>query len=221
MKKKRAGVLRFPGTNCDQDMFDALKAVGFESTWCWHKDTFKPEDFDFFVVPGGFSYGDYLRSGALASHSAAMNSLREAASQGRPILGVCNGFQILCESQLLPGALLRNEAGRFIDQWVDLNWELRGSLWGYTGRERLRFPIAHGEGRFFATPDTLAEMRERDQIWLTYVEPVNGAVENIAGVLNANRNVAGLMPHPERAIASYLGGTDGRQFFEGVLSALE
>lgn len=141
---------------------------------------------------------------------------------GKPILGICNGFQILCEAQLLPGALLLNEGRRFIDQWVTLKWNLRGSLWGLSPKtEVLRFPIAHAEGRYFVPPDQVSQLKERDQVWLTYETNVNGAVENIAGVLNAERNVAGLMPHPERAMAEVFGGTDGRKFFEGVLRVLE
>lgn len=218
---KRAGVLRFPGTNCDRDVFKALEAVGFQAHWCWHKDSFEPGAFDFYVLPGGFSYGDYLRPGALAARSQAVASLIQAARQGRPVLGICNGFQVLCEAGLLPGALLANESGRFVEGFTTLRWELRGKLWGLEPfAQTLKLPVAHADGRYYVEPEELEELKERDQIWLTYQENINGSLENVAGVLSKERNVAGLMPHPERAMARYLGGEDGRKFLEGVFRVL-
>lgn len=212
---KKVGVVRFPGTNCDEDVFKAVNEVGLKAEWLWHSDRFDAKDFSAFVVPGGFSYGDYLRCGALAALSPVMEDLKAAADKGFPILGICNGFQVLCETRLLPGALVRNRKGRFIDAWVDL--EVKNNSMKVAAKQKrgefLKLPIAHGEGCFTIDDDGLKRIQDKDQIWLEYQENPNGSMQNIAGVFNEKRNVAALMPHPERAMETWMGGTDGRNFF--------
>ena len=215
---KRIGVLRFPGTNCDRDVFNWVQARGYQAQYLWHLDRFDSKvadgGFEALILPGGFSYGDYLRSGALAAISPAMSSVREYANQGGRVLGICNGFQILCEAQLLPGALVKNEGRRFIDSWVEL--QVSGSKSCFAKEKpkgsRLRLPVAHGDGRYYASEAQLSELFQKDQVWLQYLEAPNGSLRNIAGVVNQEGNVAGLMPHPERAIQSWMGGMDGWDF---------
>lgn len=209
------GILQFPGTNCDRDVAAALAHVGKRSQFLWYQDRFDVASFEALVIPGGFSYGDYLRCGALAARAPAMASVREAAQKQIPILGICNGFQILCEAQLLPGVLLRNATGRFVDRWVGL--KLASPNRFFPSQEVLDLPVAHGEGRYSASSETLKRMRERGQIWLTYTDNFNGSVDAIAGVTNETGAVAALMPHPERAFVEWMGGTGGRSFFEGVM----
>lgn len=212
----KLGVLRFWGTNCDRDVWQAGEACGFQPEWLWQDDRFDPKKYEAFVVPGGFSYGDYLRCGSLAAKSQAMGSLREAAEQGRPVLGICNGFQVLCEANLLPGVLIRNEGQRFVDQWVDLRIENGAPFGSKDGR--IRLPIAHGEGRFFAPVDEIKRLNGSGQVWLRYLENPNGSLDDIAGVMNESKNVCGLMPHPERALFDWMGGKDGLTFFLEVAS---
>jgi len=213
---KKIGVVRFLGTNCDQDIFDAVAATeGLQAEWLWYEDKFEAGDLDGVVIPGGFSYGDYLRCGALASKVPVMDSVEELAGLGKAVLGICNGFQVLCERGLLPGVLMRNESLKFIDDWSVLKAEKTESPWSLEGE--LTMPIAHGEGRYFVPADTLESMKKNGQIWLTYSDNPNGSVDDIAGVLNAGKNVAGLMPHPERAVNSWMGGTDGRKLLERFL----
>jgi phosphoribosylformylglycinamidine synthase len=218
------GVLRFPGTNCDRDVFEAVEgsvhdggrqATG-EAQWLWHADQFDPKGYRALFLPGGFSYGDYLRAGALAARSPAMNSVREAAKRGVPVLGICNGFQILCESGLLPGVLTRNKTLRFIDDWVDLKLANPNPYFGHglVSGAKARLPIAHADGRFFVSDEELKRLQDRGQIWWTYEANPNGAIADIAGVMNETKNVAALMPHPERAMHEWMGGTQGRAFFE-------
>ncbi len=215
---RKVGVVRFPGTNCDMDVWEAVKATGLEPQWLWHKDRTETKGLAAIVIPGGFSYGDYLRCGALAAKAPAMASVREFAQGGGPILGICNGFQILCESGLLPGALVRNHNRRFIDQWVELRLHQVCRRFGpESGGVKARLPVAHGEGRYHVDAETRKKLEDRGQIWWTYLEDINGSVGQIAGVMNENRNVAGLMPHPERAMAAWMGGTDGRSFFSTLL----
>lgn len=213
------GIVRFLGTNCDRDVWGAVEALGLEPRWLWFEDTFAPQDYSAFVVPGGFSYGDYLRCGALAAKAPVMKSLNEAAAKGFPVLGICNGFQILCESQLLPGALVRNEGRKFVDRWVEMKLEASAS--GWTNLEpgaRIRLPVAHGEGRFYMEPAELERLRERGQVWWTYTtDNPNGSLMNIAGVCNEKKNVCGLMPHPERAMHDWMGGADGRAILGALL----
>jgi phosphoribosylformylglycinamidine synthase I len=211
------GVLRFPGTNCDRDVFEAVVARGARAEWLWHADLFDPMAYRALLLPGGFSYGDYLRAGALAARSRAMISVREAAARGVPVLGICNGFQILCEAGLLPGVLVRNKGMRFIDDWVELRLENAQASFARHLREgtHVKLPIAHADGRFFVADDELKRLRDRGQIWWTYSGgSPNGAVADIAGVMNEAKNVAALMPHPERAMYEWMGGADGTAFFD-------
>lgn len=216
------GVLRFPGTNCDRDLFNAVETAATKGTspraeWLWHADRFDAKAYEALLLPGGFSYGDYLRPGALAARSPAMNSVREAAERGVPVLGICNGFQILCEAGLLPGVLIRNQSLRFIDAWVDLRLENvnPGFARNLKRGAQARLPIAHGDGRFFVAADELKRLQDNGQIWWTYLDRApNGSIAGIAGVMNETRNVAALMPHPERAIDDWMGGADGALFFE-------
>jgi phosphoribosylformylglycinamidine synthase len=209
------GILRFLGTNCDRDVWQAVEMLGLKPEWLWYADRFTPSDYSAFLVPGGFSYGDYLRCGALAAKAPALASLAEGAGKGMPVLGICNGFQILCESRLLPGALVRNESRRFIDKWVELKTSGRGR-WSQKGQS-LKLPIAHGEGRFVTEESEVAKLFDADQVWCTYSDNPNGSLRDIAGVSNAAGNVCGLMPHPERAMADWMGGEDGRKILSHLL----
>lgn len=210
---KSVGVLRFPGTNCDRDVFEMCEAKDYKTCYLWHLDHFSPNDFDMLVLPGGFSYGDYLRSGALSARSPVMNSVREFAKKGGPVLGICNGFQILAESGLLPGTLVRNEKMRFVDDWVNLKIENKSPFFGSEIKEKfVKLPVAHGDGRYYANSETLDQLEQNSQIWLKYENNPNGSLRNIAGVMNKEKNVAALMPHPERAIYSWMGGVDGWGF---------
>ena len=225
-------VLQFPASNCDQDAVHVLKDVlGHSARLLWHKET-SLGGADAVVVPGGFSYGDYLRTGAVARFSPVMQAVQQFAATGGPVLGICNGFQILCEAGLLPGALIRNRSLQFRCEHIYLQTMTRNSP--FTNKipngKLLRVPIAHGEGCYFADPETIAKLKANDQILFRYVnaqgEPTeisnpNGSVENIAGVCNEHRNVAGLMPHPERASEPLLGSADGRAIFESLLNWLD
>jgi len=210
---KSIGVIRFPGTNCDRDVIQMVQAKGLQPVVLWHKDLFEPSQVDALILPGGFSYGDYLRSGALAARSPVMKSVREFVSRGGPVLGICNGFQILTECGLLPGALLKNQKGRFNDDWVDLKVENTKSHWSkhFEARE-LRLPIAHGDGRFYADEESLKRIEDQGQVWLRYSVNPNGSIHDIAGVNDATGRVAALMPHPERALFDWMGGHDGWSF---------
>jgi phosphoribosylformylglycinamidine synthase I len=209
----KIGITRFPGTNCDMDVWKAVEGTGHTPLWLWHQDHFDIKSVDRIVVPGGFSFGDYLRSGALAARSPVMRSVREAAEKGTPVLGICNGFQILTEAELLPGSLLTNESCRFVDRWVSLEVQ-NTSQWKLPLKSKLKLPVAHGTGRFYAKEDELKRLEDSGQVWLTYTEiNPNGSLKNIAGVTNAKKNVAALMPHPERAMYQWMGSTDGRAFF--------
>jgi phosphoribosylformylglycinamidine synthase len=208
------GILRFPGTNCDRDIWKSIEMKNKKPEWLWYEESFKPEDYDAFLVPGGFSYGDYLRSGALAALSPAMESLKKADSLGKPIFGICNGFQILCEAGLLPGALMRNEQGRFIDQWVNLKLENESGWSPFEVGKSYHMPMAHADGRYFINEGGLKNLKDNQQIWLTYEKNPNGSVSDIAGVMNEKRNVVGMMPHPDRALFDWMGSLDGLKFFD-------
>ncbi len=212
---EKIGVLRFPGTNCDRDIYKAVEESGHQPTYLWHQDTFSVTDFDGYIVPGGFSYGDYLRSGALAAHAPALDSLREAAQKGYPIFGVCNGFQILCEAQLLPGALMRNAGLRFIDQMVELKTHNSHQRFGQKLKagQMTKMPIAHADGRYVIGSDDLKKLQDRGQIFCTYSENPNGSIGDIAGVMNEQKNVVAMMPHPERALYEWMGSCDGQLYF--------
>lgn len=225
-------VLQFPGSNSDQDCVHTARLCGHEAELCWHKDT-ALGDPDAVLVPGGFSYGDYLRTGAIARFSPIMAAVREFAANGGPVLGICNGFQILCEAGLLPGALIRNRSLKFRCEPVYVRTVTRESMFTHAigEDELLRLPVAHGDGCYFADEATLAELEANDQILWRYVSSTgeatdaanpNGSVRNIAGVCNRERNVAGLMPHPERASEPLMGGlADGRRIFECLIAAFQ
>ncbi|HRI44465.1 MAG TPA: phosphoribosylformylglycinamidine synthase subunit PurQ [Fimbriimonadaceae bacterium] len=221
----RVAVLRFPGANCDQDGLHALRDdVGVEAEYLWHEET-SLAGFDAVFVPGGFTYGDYLRCGAIASRAPVMDAVADAARGGMPVIGVCNGFQVLCEAGLLPGALLGNAGRRFVCRDVWLRAENRASIWTAGADRPVRMPIAHGEGRYVCDEETLRALHEEDRIAFRYVDAAgcpteaanpNGSIDNIAGVLDAGGNVLGLMPHPERATKALLGSTDGLFILDGL-----
>jgi len=216
------GILQFPGSNCDQDAYHVCANVlGQSARYIWHKES-ALGDVDCVVVPGGFSYGDYLRTGAIARFSPAMQAVAKHAQAGGLVIGICNGFQILCEAHLLPGALIRNKRLQFICDWVRLRVESTGSPFTNACQpgQVLRIPIAHGEGCYFAEPAVIKELQREDRILLRYVDNPNGSVDNIAGICNAGRNVFGLMPHPERASEAVLGSEDGRLIFESILRSV-
>jgi phosphoribosylformylglycinamidine synthase I len=213
-------VVVFPGSNCDIDMFHAIQdELGEEVEYVWH-DREDLSEFDGILLPGGFSYGDYLRSGAIARFSNVMKGVVKAIEEGKPVLGVCNGFQILLEAGLLPGAMRRNKDLKFICQTVTLKVENAGT--GFTSLyekgETIRIPVAHGEGNYFCDEETFAQLKENGQIAFTYegTNP-NGSVENIAGITNAQGNVLGMMPHPERAVDVQLGSKDGLALFQSIV----
>ncbi len=212
---KKCGVLRFPGTNCDLDTWKAVELSGGKPEWLWHADRFDAKDFDAYIVPGGFSYGDYLRSGALAARSAALDSLREANQFGKPILGICNGFQVLCEAGLLEGALVKNVGLRFVDSWSEIKLANPSAYWAanYKKSDQIKLPIAHGDGRYYAEKDTLKSLHDNGQIWWQYVSNPNGSLNDIAGIKNKKGNVGALMPHPERAMQVWMGADFGKNFF--------
>ncbi len=214
--RKNSGVIRFPGTNCDRDVYQAIEVAGGSPKWLWYEDLFDYRDFAAIYVPGGFSFGDYLRSGALAARTPVIKSVREAAKHGVPILGICNGFQILCEALLLPGVLLKNEGLRFRDEWVDLKVQNKAKFFSSSiaVSQKLKLPIAHGDGRYFIDADGLKKLHDQNQIWLTYERNPNGSLENIAGVMSDTKNVMALMPHPERAVVDWMGSHDGLEFFK-------
>lgn len=219
----KTAVVTFPGSNCDRDMWVALRDVsGKEPIKVWHGDADLPDGLDFIALPGGFSYGDYLRSGAMAANSPIMRSIIAAAERGVPILGVCNGFQVLTESGLLPGALMRNAGQTFICRTVGLRVENSQSLFtgAYNVGEEIRIPVAHHDGNYFADEETLDRLEGDGRVAFRYTESCNGSRRDIAGILNASGNVLGMMPHPERAIEDDHGGSDGRRLFESALKEL-
>ncbi len=227
----KSAVIVFPGSNCDRDVAVALThATGAPPLMIWHRETELPP-LDLIVVPGGFSYGDYLRAGAMAAHSPIMRDVKGRAEAGVAVLGICNGFQILTETGLLPGVLMRNADLKFICRDVYLKVENPGTIFtkGYRRGQIVRFPIAHNEGNYFADDVTLRELKDKDRIVFRYCGSEgdvddrfnpNGSQDNIAGILNERGNVLGMMPHPERLAEPLLGGTDGRAMFDGLLAAL-
>ena len=224
----RSAVITFPGSNCDRDMAVALEQVcasigkGGEVLRVWHGDAALPDGLDFIALPGGFSYGDYLRSGAMAARSPVMQAVVAAANRGVPVLGVCNGFQVLTEAGLLPGALLRNAGMNFVCREVALTVATSQSLFtaGYSQGQQITVPVAHHDGNYFADTPTLDRLEGEGRVAFRYAEEVNGSARQIAGVLNAAGNVLGMMPHPERMIEPAQGGSDGRALFESVIKGL-
>ncbi len=225
----KTAVVRFPGSNCDQDVVRTLRDnFAAEADYVWHKET-SLQGYDAVVLPGGFSYGDYLRCGAIARFSPVMRAVAAAAARGVPVLGICNGFQILCEAGLLPGALIRNRGLLFVCRQVHVRVESEATplTGGATGRV-LRLPVAHGEGCYFADPETLRELEESGRVVFRYCQPdggpaaaanPNGSLRDIAGICSPAGNVTGLMPHPERACEDRLGSSDGRVLFANLLAA--
>ncbi len=227
MSKAKFGVVVFPGSNCDHDAYNTLKNILMQDTeFLWHKDS-SIGDRNVIIVPGGFSYGDYLRCGAIARFSPIMKDVVRHASHGGVVIGICNGFQILCESGLLPGALLRNESLKFVCKNVTLNIENKNTIFttaynsnGNVSMNKMVVPVAHGDGNYICDEDTLKMLNDSKQVVFRYEENPNGAMDNIAGIINKEGNVLGMMPHPERASESIVGSSDGRYLFESVINSL-
>lgn len=218
----KTAVIVFPGSNCDRDAKTALKqATGQDPAMVWHKDGTIPDGTDLVMVPGGFSYGDYLRCGAMAANSPVIQQLKTHAAGGGYVLGVCNGFQILCETGLLPGALIRNSGLEFVCKPQALKIENADSAFtsGYSGQTEISIPVAHHDGNYVADPATLDQLEGEGRVAFRYIGNPNGAARDIAGILSENGRVLGMMPHPERAIGGHEGGTDGVAMFESLLSA--
>jgi phosphoribosylformylglycinamidine synthase len=218
----KAAVLVFPGSNCDRDLAVAFQQAGFSVDMVWHKDTGLPDGIDIVGVPGGFSYGDYLRCGAIAAQSPIMRAVADHAGRGGYVLGICNGFQVLCETRLLPGALMRNAGLKFVCRMQGLTVKTADSAFtaGYAAGQAIDVPIAHHDGNYVIDADGLAHLEGEDRIAFTYRGNPNGAVADIAGVLSANRRVLGLMPHPERVVDASHGGTDGAAMFTSLADTL-
>ena len=219
----KTAVIVFPGSNCDRDIAVALESVtGAKPAMVWHGESDLPAGVGLIALPGGFSYGDYLRCGAIAARSPIVRAVVEAAERGTPVLGVCNGFQVLTETGLLPGALMRNEALDFVCRDVALTVENAQTAFTsrYAAGETVHFPVAHHDGNYNADAETLDRLEGEGRVAFRYAEPVNGSARRIAGVLNAAGNVLGMMPHPERRIEAAHGGDDGRRLFEGLLETV-
>ncbi|WP_294121504.1 phosphoribosylformylglycinamidine synthase subunit PurQ [Sphingomonas sp.] len=219
----KSAVLVFPGSNCDRDLAVAIEQVtGRAPAMVWHRTNELPDGTDFIAIPGGFSYGDYLRSGAMAARSPIMGAVAVAANRGVPVLGICNGFQVLTEAGLLPGALMRNAGLHFVCRSVGLKVENSQSIFtsAYKSGEDISIPVAHHDGNFQADADTLDRLEGEGRVAFRYTDQVNGSARAIAGILNGQGNVLGMMPHPERALETAHGNTDGRRLFEGLLEAV-
>lgn len=217
----KAAVITFPGSNCDRDLATAFEQAGAEVVRVWHKDTGLPEGTDIVGIPGGFSFGDYLRCGAIAARSPIAQAVVDHAGRGGHVLGICNGFQVLVEMGLLPGALLRNANLKYICRTVGLRVETADSAFtaGYGQGAELQIPIAHHDGNYMADAETLARLEGEGRVAFRYLSNPNGSMNDIAGVLSENRRVLGMMPHPERAFAPLQGSADGRAMFAGLMSA--
>ena len=217
----KAAVLVFPGSNCDRDLAVAFRQAGFDVDMVWHKDTSLPEGVDIIGVPGGFSFGDYLRCGAIAARAPIMRAVVDVARRGGLVLGVCNGFQVLLETGLLPGALMRNAGLKFICRPVELEVTTSNSDFtaGYQKGASVTYPVAHHDGNYQATDDILRELADEDRVAFRYARDINGSVDRIAGILSKNRRVLGLMPHPERAADPALGQADGAALFRSLAGA--
>lgn len=221
-KTARAGIVVFPGSNCDHDAYNVFKNIlKIDTEYIWHKEG-NIGNRNIIILPGGFSYGDYLRCGAIAKISNIMKEIIKFANSGGIVIGICNGFQILCETGLLPGVLLRNDNLRFICKTVTLKVENNKSIFTaeYKIKEEINIPVAHGEGNYFCDDRTLTELIGNNQILFTYTDNPNGSLNNIAGIQNRNRNILGMMPHPERASEGMLGSYEGRRIFESVAESI-
>jgi phosphoribosylformylglycinamidine synthase I len=218
----RAAVVVFPGSNCDRDLAVAFEAAGAQVEMVWHKDSELPQGVDIVGIPGGFSYGDYLRCGAIAAQSPIVRSVKAHAERGGYVLGICNGFQVLTETGLLPGALLRNAGLKYICRTVGLEVQTSDSDFtaGYNAGDVINIPIAHHDGNYFADDETIARLQGEDRVAFTYTDNPNGARADIAGILSQNRRVLGMMPHPERAADAGHVGTDGVALFRALAGAL-
>jgi phosphoribosylformylglycinamidine synthase subunit PurQ / glutaminase len=216
----KAAVIVYPGSNCDRDLAVAFRNAGAEVAMVWHKETALPDGTDIVGVPGGFSFGDYLRCGAIAARSPVTAAVVEHAKRGGHVLGICNGFQVLLETGLLPGALMRNAGLKFICRSVALTVATADSAFtaGYAAGAAIRLPVAHHDGNYVADDGTLARLKGEDLVAFRYAEPLNGSADDIAGILSANRRVLGLMPHPERAAEQLHGGTDGATLFRSLVA---
>ena len=219
----KTAVVVFPGSNCDQDAVKAAASVaGATAVTVWHKETALPDRTDLVVLPGGFSYGDYLRCGAMAANSAIMNAVKEHAAKGGLVLGICNGFQVLTEMHLLPGALMRNAGLKFLCKSVELRVETTDSDFtaGYTKGQIVSYPVAHHDGNYTVDAETLARLEGEGRVAFRYVANPNGSMNDIAGILSENRRVLGLMPHPERALGDASGGGDGAALFSSLMGKM-
>jgi phosphoribosylformylglycinamidine synthase len=218
----KAAVVTFPGSNCDRDLAVALRAAGADVVSVWHKDTDLPAGLDLVGLPGGFSFGDYLRCGAIAARAPILRAVVDFAGRGGHVLGICNGFQVLCEAGLLPGTLMRNAGLKFVCRTVGLRVETADSAFtaAYAPGQRIAIPVAHHDGNYVADAGTLARLRAEDRVAFRYTDNPNGASDDIAGVLSENRRVLGMMPHPERAADAALGNRDGAALFAGLAGAL-
>ena len=220
--RMKAAVITFPGSNCDRDLAVALQAAGAEVERVWHKDTTLPQGLDLVGLPGGFSFGDYLRCGAIAARAPILRAVVDFAGRGGHVLGICNGFQVLCEAGLLPGTLMRNAGLRFVCRDVGLRVETSDSAYtgAYDTGQELTIPVAHHDGNYAADPETLARLRDEARVAFRYLDNPNGSIDDIAGILSENRRVLGMMPHPERAADPALGRADGAALFAGLAASL-
>ncbi|OWU73188.1 phosphoribosylformylglycinamidine synthase subunit PurQ [Phaeobacter sp. 22II1-1F12B] len=218
----KAAVIVFPGSNCDRDLAVAFEAAGADVTMVWHKDSALPQGVDIVGIPGGFSFGDYLRCGAIAARSPICQAVVAHADRGGYAMGICNGFQVLTETGVLPGALLRNAGLKYICKTVGLKVETSSSAFteGYNAGDTVNIPIAHHDGNYFADDETIARLKGEDRVAFTYTDNPNGSISDIAGILSENRRVLGMMPHPERAADFGHGGTDGAALFRALTGAL-
>ena len=217
----KAAVVTFPGSNCDRDLATAFEKMGFQVTRVWHKDSALPEGTDVVGLPGGFSFGDYLRCGAIAAQSPIAAAVKAHAERGGYVLGICNGFQVLTEMHLLPGALMRNAGLKFLCKTVTLKVATKASPFTHAiAKDQIDIPIAHHDGNYTIDAEGLKALQDQDRVAFTYAQNPNGATADIAGVLSANRRVLGMMPHPERVIEPEQGGTDGRGLFSSLIGAM-
>ena len=220
----KAAVIVFPGSNCDRDLAMAFKGAGFDVTMVWHKDTSLPDGLDVIGIPGGFSFGDYLRCGAIAARSPICRAVVDFANKGGNVIGICNGFQVLCETGLLPGVLMRNAGLKFVcrDQKLEVATSYSAFTSGYSLGQTITVPVAHHDGNFSADAELVAKLTAEDRVAFKYVDNPNGSAGDIAGVLSENRRVLGMMPHPERAVDDVHASTDGSEFFrslQGIFAA--